>query len=143
MAWVPIRVPHRPSLVRSAAVLAVAGFLWWGCTPERLRPGPPSLVIEGPEGSTVFSPDTVGISVFARDDNGLDSVTVTILGRTEELGAFDQVEVSDIFLWPIPEGLSPGELVEIVGLAKDLVGERTVVTTSVTVVARPPAGIAR
>lgn len=119
------------------AAAATAILLAGGCTPERLRPGPPSLVVEGPEGSTVFSPDTVGISVFARDDNGLDSVTVTILGRTEELGAFDRVEVSDIFIWPIPAGLPAGELIEIQGYAKDLVGERTVVTTSVTVVNRP------
>jgi hypothetical protein len=94
-------------------------------------------VIEGPEGSTVLSPDTIPIQVFARDDNGLDSVTVTVLGRTEELGAFDRVEISDVFFWPIPTGLLPGQLIEIVGYAKDLVGERTTVTTSVTVVAPP------
>jgi hypothetical protein len=100
-------------------------------------------VIEGPEGSTVFSPDTVGIAVFARDDNGLDSVTITVLGRTEELGAFDRVEISDVFIWPIPAGLRAGELVEILGYAKDLVGERTFVTASVTVIDRPPAAAAR
>jgi hypothetical protein len=125
-----------------AALAAVGAAVVPGCTPDRLRPGPPSLVIEGPQGSTAFSPDTIPISVFARDDNGLDSVTVTILGRTEELGAFDRTEISNVFFWPIPEGLTPGDLVEIVGNAKDLVGERTTVTTSVTVVARP-AGAAR
>jgi hypothetical protein len=121
--------PALPLLILTAALAA--------CKPERLRPGPPSLVIEGPDGSTVFSPDTIGISVFARDDNGLDSVTITVLGRTEELGAFDRVEVSDVFIWQIPPGLAAGELVEILGYAKDLVGERTSVTTSVTVVDRP------
>jgi hypothetical protein len=127
----------RRALPTLAPAAVAAALLLAGCTPERLRPGPPSLVVEGPEGSTVFSPDTVGISVFARDDNGLDSVTITVLGRTEELGAFDRVEVSDIFIWPIPAGLTAGELIEIQGYAKDLVGERTVVTTSVTVVDRP------
>jgi hypothetical protein len=121
-----------------AALAAAGGGAAGGCKPDRLRPGPPSLVITGPQGSTVTSPDTAGIEVFAQDDNGLDSVTVTILGQTEELSAFDEVEVHDILFWPIPEGLSPGTLVEIIGYAKDLVGERTTVTTSVTVVA-PPA----
>jgi hypothetical protein len=87
----------------------------------------------------VFSPDTIGISVFAQDDNGLDSVTVTILGRTEELGAFDEVEVADILVWVIPAGLNAGDLIEILGYAKDLVGERTTVTITVTVVDRPEA----
>jgi hypothetical protein len=126
---------HLPALIAAAALAALS--LAGACTPDRLRPGPPSLVINGPAGSTVTSPDTVGIEVLAQDDNGLDSVTVTILGVTEELGAFDEVEVHDILFWPIPGGLPPGTLVEIVGYAKDLVGERTTVTTSVTVIAPP------
>lgn len=130
--------PLRPPPLLLVA-LAAAGALSGACTPDRLRPGPPRLVITGPEGSTVTSPDTTGIEVFAQDDNGLDSVTVTILGQTVELDAFDLVELHDILFWPIPEGLSPGTLIEITGYAKDLVGERTTVTTSVTVVPpRPP-----
>jgi hypothetical protein len=114
-----------------------------GCTPDRLRPGPPSLVVEGPEGSTAFSPDTIAIAIFAQDDNGLDSLTVTVGDRTEDLDVFEDVEFSDILFWTIPEGLTPGELIDIVAYAKDLVGERTTVNTSVTVVARPAAGAAR
>jgi hypothetical protein len=37
--------------------------------------------------------------------------------------------------------LIPGELIEITGYAKDLVGDRTTVTTSVTVIAGPPARV--
>jgi hypothetical protein len=119
----------------------VAAAVWLAaCGTDRLRPGPPSLSIELPPGATVFSPDTLGLVVRAHDENGLDSVTVTILGRTEEADAFNQVDAVDVFLWPIPEGLTPGELVEIRGYAKDLVGDRTTVTTSVTVIARPAAG---
>jgi hypothetical protein len=114
-----------------------------GCKTDRLRPGPPSLSIDLPPGATVFSPDTLGIAVRAHDDNGLDSVTVTILDRTEAVNAFNEVDVVDGLLWPIPEGLTPGELIEIRGYAKDLVGDRTTVTTSVTVVARPAPPPAR
>jgi hypothetical protein len=124
--------------LREAGLVAAAVWLA-ACRTDRLRPGPPSLSIELPPGATVFSPDTLGLVVRAHDENGLDSVTVTILGRTEEADAFNQVDAVDVFLWPIPEGLTPGELVEIRGYAKDLVGDRTTVTTSVTVVALPPA----
>jgi hypothetical protein len=128
-----------PARVPLVALAALAAASLSGCESDRLRPGPPSLTVEGPAGSTVFSPDTIGISVFAQDDNGLDSVTVTILGRTEELGAFDEVEVADILVWVIPAGLNAGDLIEILGYAKDLVGERTTVTITVTVVDRPEA----
>lgn len=136
---------HGPHVYRrwTMAIAALAGLagtvVHAGCTPERLRPGPPSLTIEVPAGNTVFSPDTLPILIHVRDDNGLDSVTVTVFGETADVDAFDEVEVIDIFDWPIPDGLMPGELVEIQGYAKDLVGERTNVTTSVTVIARPPA----
>lgn len=125
---------------RTLGLLGLVAAAAWlaGCTTDRLRPGPPSLTIELPPGATVFSPDTLGLVVRAHDDNGLDSVTVTILGRTEEvLDAFNNVDALGAFLWPIPGGLTPGELVEITGYAKDLVGDRTTVTTSVTVIARP------
>jgi hypothetical protein len=128
------------ALLGIAGAAVVAAWLA-GCGSDRLRPGPPTLSIELPPGATVFSPDTLGLAVRAHDDNGLDSVTVTILGHTEEANAFNQVDVVDGFLWPIPEGLIPGELIEITGYAKDLVGDRTTVTTSVTVIAGPPARV--
>lgn len=127
------------SVTRAAAAALAAAAVLSACTPERLRPGPPSLAIEVPAGSTVFSPDTLPILIHAQDDNGLDSVTVTVLGETAEVDAFDEVEVLDILTWPIPEGLPAGELIEIQAYAKDLAGERTTITTSVTVIARPGA----
>jgi hypothetical protein len=118
-------------------LIATAAWLG-GCKSDRLRPGPPSLTIELPPGATVFSPDTLGLVVRAHDDNGL--VTVTILGRTEDvLDAFDNVDAVGVLLWPIPDGLTPGLLVEITAYAKDLTGDRTTTTASVTVVARPSA----
>jgi hypothetical protein len=122
------------------AVLGLAATAVWlgGCKSDRLRPGPPTLTIELPPGATVYSPDTLGLVVRAHDDNGLDSVTVTILGRTEEvLGAFNEMDAVGVFIWPIPDGLPPGTLVEILARAKDLVGDRTTTTASVTVIARP------
>jgi hypothetical protein len=125
--------------VRGVALVVAIAWLA-ACRTDRLRPGPPSLAIELPPGATVFSPDTITLGVRAHDDNGLDSVTIMILDRTEEAGAFDRVDLVTVFFWPIPEGLAPGELVDITGYAKDLVGDRTTVTTSVTVIARPAAG---
>lgn len=106
------------------------------CAEDRLRPGPPSLILELPVGATVTSPDTFAIGVYARDDNGLDSVTVTFLGVTVEVTAFDEVEVVDAVLFTVPEGRLPGELLTVTAYAKDLVQERTNVTETLTVVAR-------
>ncbi|MDH3495876.1 MAG: hypothetical protein OER21_03875 [Gemmatimonadota bacterium] len=121
------------------ALLAIAA----GCAEDRLRPGPPTLTIAPPPGNVVTSPDTALIIVLARDDNGLDSVTVTILGRTEEIDAFDRIEAEGVFLWPIPAGFVPGQVIEIAAFAKDLVGDRTTATASVTVVAPPALGLGR
>lgn len=133
--------PLRPSAASALAfaLLAIAA----GCAEDRLRPGPPTLTIEPPSGNVVTSPDTALIIVLARDDNGLDSVTVTILGRTEEVDAFDRREAEGVFLWPIPGGFLPGEVIEIAAYAKDLVGDRTTATASVMVVAPPALGVGR
>jgi hypothetical protein len=121
----------------AAALLVAVGVA--GCGPDRLRPGPPTLSVELPPGNTVFSPDTLNLVIRASDPNGLDSVTVTILGVTEEVDAFDRTETVGLVRWPIPAGLVPGETVAVRAYAKDLVGERTTVDASVTVVARSPA----
>lgn len=108
------------------------------CSPDRLRPGPPSLTLEVPEGSTVFSPDTLPIAVFAADANGLDSVVVRMLGETHSVDAFSEVELITVILFPIPAGLLPGRLLSIFGRVSDVTGQETTVETSVTVIERPP-----
>jgi hypothetical protein len=116
----------------AAAVLLLALA---ACAEDRLRPGPPSLTLEMPPGNTVTSPDTFFVGVRAHDDNGLDSVTVTFLGVTVEVPAFDEVDVLDAVRFTVPEGHTPGELLAVEGYAKDRVGDRTTTSGSVTVVA--------
>lgn len=120
------------TLVLLAGVAGIAA----GCAPDRLRPGPPRVTIEVPVGSTVFSPDTLPLLVVATDPNGLDSLSVDFLGQTEIVNTFFEAEAEGIFLWPIPPGLLPGTLLTISARAKDLTGQVTTASASVTVIAR-------
>lgn len=117
-------------------LLALAALT--GCGEDRLRPGPPALVLEMPPGSVVTSPDTFVVGVYARDDNGLDSLGVTFLDQTRDIPVFDEIEVVDGVFFIVPAGYVVGEVLEVRGVARDLVGERTTATGSVTVVAATP-----
>lgn len=117
------------------AVLTVMVPLAASCSPERLRPGPPSISIEVPAGSTVESPDTVLIRVTVMDPNGLSSVDVSFVGVTEELDiSATEVEVTGLFAWPVPAGFDPGTVLTIAVRAVDLTGAATVREATVTVV---------
>lgn len=117
------------------ALLACAALSIAGCAEDRLRPGPPSLQLEPPPGSVVASPDTFAVGVYARDDNGLDSIVVTFLGQQREIDGFGDIELVDAVIFTVPEGLAVGELVEVEGYARDLAGGRTFATLSLTVIA--------
>lgn len=126
----------------AAAVLAVAVTT---CSPDRLRPGPPSVSIEVRQGSTVFSPDTLPILIVATDPNGLKTLIVSFtgddtLGPAQDIDTGDDVEVIAVLSWPIPTGLVPGQLLTIVARATDLTGQATTTEATVTVIERPPAG---
>ena len=124
----------------TAALLVGTIGLGLGCSPDRLRPGPPRVTIEVPVGSTVFSPDTLPLLVVATDPNGLDSLNVDFLGTTETVNTFFEAEAEGIFLWPIPAGLLPGTLLTITARAKDLTGQTTTVSATVTVIERSDEG---
>ena len=126
----------RRSRAASLVALALVATLT-ACDGDRLRPGPPDLVLTGPESGTVFSPDTVPIGIHAADANGLDSVAVGYLGQFVTISAFAQSEIDDFAFFFVPEGLSPGQLVVISGTAVDLAGQTTAQTLSLTVIARP------
>lgn len=126
----------------AAAVLAGAVV---ACSPDRLRPGPPSVSIEVRQGSTVFSPDTLPILIVATDPNGLKTLIVSFtgddtLGPAQDIDTGDDVEVIAVLSWPIPTGLVPGQLLTIVARATDLTGQATTTEATVTVIERPPAG---
>jgi hypothetical protein len=125
--------------LRTAAValgLAAAA----ACAGDRPRPGPPSVQLELPVGKVITSPDTFTVAVRASDDNGLDSVVVFFLDQFRSLSAFNRVEVSDIVFFFVPEGRAVGDTIDVRGLAVDLVGERTVVADTLTVVADSTGG---
>lgn len=128
-------VPRR-SRAASIGLFAVAAALA-ACDGDRLRPGPPTLVLTGPEAGTVFSPDTIAIGIHASDANGLDSVSVSYLGQVVTISAFAKAEVDDFTFFFIPEGLSPNQQVVITGTAVDLTGQATAEQLSLTVVVRP------
>ncbi len=121
----------------AAAVLASAVAT---CSPDRLRPGPPSVSIEVRQGSTVFSPDTLPILIVATDPNGLETLIVSFLGNAQEIATGNEVEVISVLSWPIPADLVPGRLLTIVARATDLTGQATTTEATVTVIERPPAG---
>lgn len=125
---------HQPVLLALAALGALAA-----CDADRLRPGPPALALEMPPGNVVTSPDTFLVGIVARDDNGLDSLVITFLDQVRDVAVFDDIEVVDGVFFVVPEGYAVGEVLEVSGLARDLVGERTTVTASVTVASGTPA----
>lgn len=108
-----------------------------GCDGARIRPGPPELTLTGPANGTVYSPDTLGISLHAADANGLDSISVGYLGQVIGIDVNADTEKDDVIFLFVPEGLSPGQAVVITGVAIDLTGETTRTQLSLTVAARP------
>jgi len=127
-------------VIRTRASGALLGLaLLAGCGEDRLRPGPPTLVLEMPPGSVVTSPDTFVVGIYARDDNGLDSLLVRFLDQVRDISVFNEIEVVDGVFFVVPDGYAVGEVIVVSGYVRDLVGERTSVTGSVTVGTRTPA----
>src|SRR5256885_8143954 len=117
-----------------AAVLLLAA----ACETSRTRPGPPTVTIDPPVGSTVFSPDTLDFTVRAQDPDGLDSVLVTIFDTTKTYNADFNTEAIIQVSVLVPAGLTPGNVIKIFARARDLVGEITLDTATITVIKRPP-----
>lgn len=110
------------------------------CSPSRVRPGPPRLVIDLFQGTTVSSPDTIYMGVHASDPNGLDSVAVSFEGvaQTVYSSVAGNVAADDTVGWIIPAGAAPNTMFWFYGYARDLTGDITVDSVSVTVVSPAP-----
>ena len=108
------------------------------CETSRTRPGPPTITIDPPEGSTVFSPDTLDFQVQAQDPDGLDSLSVTVLDATKAYNTDFNTETTVQVSVLVPAGLPAGSLIRILVSARDLTGEGTVDTATITVIKRPP-----
>ena len=109
-----------------------------GCETSRTRPGPPTVTIDPPAGSTVFSPDTLDFSVLVQDPDGIDSVIVTVLDTTKGFNADFNTEATVQISILVPSGLTPGTILKILARARDLTGESTLDSASVTVIKRTP-----
>lgn len=116
------------------SVLSAVSTLSGACSPERLRPGPPSIQLEFPDGTDVTSPDTISIRVEARDPNGLDSVTIALDTVSVTINAFAQIELIDAVFFLIPDGLAAGTQLTALGVAADLTGQMTRETVTLRVV---------
>lgn len=121
-----------------AATLLVAAGLVVACGGDRPRPGPPAIQLEMPPGNVVTSPDTFVVWVYASDDNGLDSLIISFLDQIRDIPVFNEIDVVDGVLFAVPAGYNVGELLEVTGMARDLVGGRTVVQATVTVATDAP-----
>lgn len=108
------------------------------CDSSRTRPGPPSITIDPPQGSTVFSPDTLDFAVMAQDPDGLDSVTITVLDTTRSYDADFNTEKTVLVSVLVPSGLPVGSLIKIYAKATDLTGQTTLDTAAITVIKRTP-----
>ncbi len=116
------------------ALLLTGLLLAASCSPERSRPGPPSISIDVGPGSTVRSPDTLSITVVANDPNGVDSLIVIFLDSTAIVDTDLRTEVFGFLRWPIPEGLDAGTVLTLSVRARDLIGQVAIRKATVTVV---------
>jgi hypothetical protein len=122
------------STIRVLAGLGLVALLATACGGERKRPGPPTLTLEAPPGNVVTSPDTFAVGLHASDDNGLDSIIVSFLSDVRGIDVFEKVDYTDYVIFAVPAGHVVGEVLQIVGVARDLNGERASTSISVTVV---------
>ena len=114
-------------------VLSAMSVLVSGCDPDRLRPGPPSIRLEFPDGTVISSPDTVRIRVVATDPNGLDTVAVTLRDRALTLNARALTELVDFVFFEIEDSIPVGTNILVVGIAADLSGLSSRTSASLTV----------
>lgn len=123
-------------LARVAACCAACGGGAAGllaCLSERPRPAPPVLSITLDK-TTVHSPDTLTGAVGARDEDGLDSIWVSVDAvRTGEDGLL-QTSFERPIRFAIRTGHAPGTRIPVQLEARDLTGFRSELDTIVTVV---------
>jgi hypothetical protein len=124
-----------------AAVFLVLTGLLSACAPDRDRPGPPSVVIAVPAGSTVYSPDTLPFMVTASDVDAVGTLAVTFLDSTTTVETGFQAQVQESFRWPVPSRLQAGQLLTLSARATDVRGLTTVNSVNLTVIPRATASL--
>lgn len=103
-----------------------------GCLSERPRPGPPALQIEL-DRTAVHSPDTLTGHIQASDPDGLDSVWLTVDASQAAADAFLETSFGSTFGLPVRSGFGVGQRIPVRLEARDLLGFRSALDTSVVI----------
>ena len=103
-----------------------------GCLTERPRPGPPALQIVL-DRTVVHSPDTVTGHIEASDPDGLDSIWLTVDASQAAADVFLETTYGASFGLPVRSGFGPGQKVPVRLEARDLLGFRSTLDTSVVI----------
>ena len=108
-------------------------MLWAsGCLSERPRPGPPALQIVLDQ-TTVHSPDTLTGHIQVSDPDGLDSIWLTVDASQAAADVFLETSYGASFGLAVRSGLTAGQRVPVRLEARDLLGFRSALDTSVVV----------
>jgi len=102
------------------------------CLEDRPRPGPPFIRLTIDQDS-VRSPDTVTGTITVRDQDGIDSVWLSVDTVRRGEDGFLQPTFVTTYKFPVPSGLVLSNKVPIRGEARDVVGFLGVKDTFVTV----------
>ncbi len=112
----------------------MAGAL--GCLSERPRPGPPALEIEL-DRTAVHSPDTLTGHIQVSDPDGLDSIWLTVDASQASADAFLETSYGASFGLAVRSGFGDGQRIPVRLEARDLLGFRSTLDTSVVVTSQP------
>ncbi len=103
-----------------------------GCLSERPRPGPPALQIEL-DRTAVHSPDTVTGHISVSDPDGLDSIWLTVDASQAAADVFLETSYGASFGLAVRSGFGAGQKVPVRLEARDLLGFRSTLDTSVVI----------
>jgi hypothetical protein len=110
------------SLTRDAGFCcALAGLISLGaCADPRSRPGPPTVEVTLDAAHAITSPGEIIGSIYAYDEHGLDSMTVSIHSADERLigdSTFfspDPFETTRPLIWQVPAGMAAHTGIQVV-----------------------------
>ena len=119
-----------PSARCAGLCCALAGIvaLGAGCTDPRSRPGPPTVQVTLEAGHTINSPGSILGSIYAYDENGLDSIVVSIHSADERLigdstfFSSEPFETTRPLVWQVPAGMSAGTGIQVVARVVNYIG---------------------
>jgi hypothetical protein len=109
-------------------VLPLALLLTAACGDARHRPAPPVVELTLANGGVVPSPGVLRATLHVTDENGLDTLRVSIHSADERLiedtlfFAFDAFDSTHNLEWMVPSGMSDGVGIQVVARARSYIG---------------------